>query len=483
MRAVKLVFTMASLVMVVCLLLSLRQAAPSSGTAMQSNLCDHKPKTARDDENRQGTEYPDQKQPISALIQQIRSKREPHSDISDILSSLGGKKIPVAAFTNEQRPHAIARHLIFSGIDESSVLEKVSASKKIKNTNPLTVWVGDASNKVPREIWCADLYRSVRRSQKYRRRHEKNMPPTWPIFIIDYTDTATPFSCPQIERAVGAANVYYSRRSVVHDRSWNPSTGWVDLGRKVLQHGRQVVQPAPYPVRTDIVQALDEQLQLRNLTLSYPIEELPRSLDVVHLWPLPSKQVKGQGSGGVGTFHSNLRTTVSKIVKSLGRQPATKNLRTFAGLAGEASGLGRTGVSPDYIETMLDAKLFLVVQRDAWEDHYRLMEAMIHGCMVLTDRMLSLPPGLQNGTHLIEFTSESDLRHLISYYLNHPAERLAIAGRGREVAMSQHRSWHRLEEIIFGRKVTDCSVSGIDRLGCTTSRSASHQCPYTVHAS
>lgn len=91
--------------------------------------------------------------------------------------------------------------------------------------------------------------------------------------------------------------------------------------------------------------------------------------------------------------------------------------------------------------------------------------------MVMTDRMLSLPAGLQNGTSIVEFTSEEDLRSKILYYLAHDNERLSIAHEGRKVAMTRHRTWHRIEEVIFGDVMTRCS-------GRPDSK-----CPYIVHAS
>lgn len=90
----------------------------------------------------------------------------------------------------------------------------------------------------------------------------------------------------------------------------------------------------------------------------------------------------------------------------------------------------------------------------------------------MTDRMLSLPSGLENGTSIVEYTSAKDLREKILYYTSHEEERLDIATRGREVSMRQHRTFHRVEEIIFGRVISDCSkMSG----------GPDSQCPWIVH--
>jgi Glycosyl transferases group 1 len=104
------------------------------------------------------------------------------------------------------------------------------------------------------------------------------------------------------------------------------------------------------------------------------------------------------------------------------------------------------------------------------KDHYRLFEALISGALVMTDRMLSLPDGLQNGTSIVEFSSQQELGALIDYYLRHPEERFEIGRQGRLIAMSRHRSWHRMEEIIFGQRLTTCSNAA-----------APDACPYVVH--
>ena len=128
----------------------------------------------------------------------------------------------------------------------------------------------------------------------------------------------------------------------------------------------------------------------------------------------------------------------------------------YAALAGNASESGRTSVARGYIEGLLNTKIITIVQRDGWEDHYRLFEGLLSGAMVMCDRMLGMPSGLVNGTHLIEFTGEHDFIEKALYYLEHDDERQAIAYRGRELAMTRHRSWHHMEQIILGQPITMC---------------------------
>ena len=142
-------------------------------------------------------------------------------------------------------------------------------------------------------------------------------------------------------------------------------------------------------------------------------------------------------------------------------------MNVFLGLKGIAKNAGRLGAQSAYIEGLLESKIVVVTQRDRWEDHYRLFEALVSGAMIMTDRMLSLPAGYQNGTSIVEFSSAESLVSLVRYYVAHDDERQAIARRGRELAMSRHRSWHRMEELIFGRIRSECSGP---------------PCPYAVHS-
>jgi hypothetical protein len=215
-----------------------------------------------------------------------------------------------------------------------------------------------------------------------------------------------------------------------------------------------------------MVEALHDELQSHHggLKLHDDIERIiQRPTDVIHFWETKSTSSQVVKTGG------KLRDTVSRVITKLGQEH--KHLNVFCGIKGGADEVGRRGVSPAYIQALLSSKIVVVAQRDEWEDHYRLFEALIGGAMVMTDLMLSLPQGLENGTSLIEYTSAEDLSQKILYYLQHEEERLEIAKRGRFVAMSQHRSWHRIEEIVFGKPMTVCRE---DKNG---------PCPYVVHAS
>jgi hypothetical protein len=172
---------------------------------------------------------------------------------------------------------------------------------------------------------------------------------------------------------------------------------------------------------------------------------LHRPKDVVHFWPL---QGGGVDRGG-RMNNSKLRDAVSRLLKELGASNA--GLKTFAGLAGKPNSIGRNQVDLSYATAILEYKIVVVAQKDLHEEHYRLMEAIASGAMVLSDVMLSIPKDFVDGESIVFYKNMDDLKSKIMYYLKHEEERLAIARRGWTLAMHRHRSWHRMEELVFGK--------------------------------
>jgi hypothetical protein len=376
------------------------------------------------------------------------------------------KKVPVVVWPlwefgdRNTIPHVA--HVEQNGIDESPLLE---LSSNIHNFDPKVVWVGYTRSFKKEDEWCAKFLEHVLSAKA--RRVELGLPSSWPIHIVDWHDYPRLHQCTNVEEAVGKEFVFYSQRSIVKRRKWNQEKGWVDAGTLInlAEEGGPAYRHTPLVVRTDIIENLKSSLRERGLTrLSDNIEALDRPIDVAHFWPVSPPHNNSKYSDG----NSNLRTTVSKIVDELGN--SAYGLNVFVGFSGSIGRQGRTGTSSAYTDVMLSTKIVLVTQRDGWEDHYRLFEALISGALVMTDHMLSLPSGLKNGSSILEFSSADELKSLIDYYLKHPEERLAIAQQGRHISMIHHRSWHRMEEIIFGRALTLCSVN------------PTGDCPYIVHA-
>jgi Glycosyl transferases group 1 len=386
------------------------------------------------------------------------------------------KKVPVVVWPLCETGigNAVSMHLQSNGIQESPHLE---LSHNLHDFHPHVVWIGDAGSGARSRSWCTHFYDRVHNATL--RRKELGLSASWPIHIIDYTDYASRQRCRDVEQLVGPEFVSYSKRSVVRGRRWKTSSSWVEVGRIANlrdDNGNVTYRHTPFIVRTDTVESLQVALRERGLALRDPIERIDRPVDVTHLWPRSTRSSTSADRGGVGEVESHLRTLVSDEIWRYTNEAKLRNWTVRVGLAGSPTRVGRQSVASAYLDAMLSTKIMVVTQRDGWEDHYRLFEALVSGAMVMTDRMLSLPSGLHNGTSLVEFGSLRELMSLLDYYLIHQDERLQIAATGRREAMLRHRSWHRIEEVIFGRPLTLCDE------GNRGPNQSSADCPYVVHA-
>mmetsp|Transcript_74246 Transcript_74246/g.215133 ORF Transcript_74246/g.215133 Transcript_74246/m.215133 type:complete len:201 (+) Transcript_74246:1597-2199(+) len=199
-------------------------------------------------------------------------------------------------------------------------------------------------------------------------------------------------------------------------------------------------------VRSDIVQAFEEEHSRRQVDWTN-VSLVNRPIDVIHHWPVPLKRQIGNPEASQRNLRNQVSYTLHKFRKS---HPI---YQIQCGLQGSVGSQGRRQVQDEYIQSMLDSKVIVVAQRDGWEDHYRIWEALVSGALVLTDPMLALSQykhAFRNGTHWIVYESLTQLTELVKYYLQHESERNRIAQAGMEHALQYHRSWHRVEEMVFG---------------------------------
>ena len=262
----------------------------------------------------------------------------------------------------------------------------------------------------------------------------------------------------------------------------------------------QPIQHSPFPVRTDTVQVLHELLAQRGLTLRSEIEKstvLRRDVSVSHFWPPTVFEKDEQKDYGKYRYH------VSQAIIEFQREQqeqqhqdgegfkALSDIAIVADILGKNAEKGRNRAQEEYVDAMLNSQIIVVTQRDGWEDHYRLMEALISGALVMTDAMLLLPNGLEHQSSIIVYHNLTELKHYLRYYLIHETEREDIARVGRYIAMDRHRTWHRMEEIVFGRILSTCAE--LQRYYATRNMSFSTlagssqpallvDCPYMVHA-
>ena len=229
-----------------------------------------------------------------------------------------------------------------------------------------------------------------------------------------------------------------ARRAIVEGRFWNATRDWVEPGH-VLQPvelpGGPVLQ-SPYFLREEFVEKLIE-------VTSDQTKQRSRKIDISHFWR------KGDYS-----HYSFLRRKVSSEIVNYDESVPEKHLRwvvrRFTGEEWEAD-----QIDSSYVEELISSKIIVISQKDEWEDHYRLMESLASGAMVLSDTMLAPPPGLKNRTNIVFYDSALSLRRLLTYYLEHEDKRKAIARKGFEFVMGRQRSWHAMERIIFGHAFTE----------------------------
>jgi hypothetical protein len=275
------------------------------------------------------------------------------------------------------------------------------------------------------------------------------------LLMMDYSGSAERLHCPGIENLIPRDRIRLTRSNIVQHRYWNPSESWIDVGElspndgNLLSGGPVLFQP--HVVRESFVSALSQTLKSANWTISGDSDErspayMKREKDLAHLW-----------KGSDYSHYSFLRRQVSTIVASLsGRRTDRREIHTIVNVLGDVELMECNEIQTQYTEQLIKIKAVVVAQRDEWEGHYRLFEALASGAMVFADKALALPDGLEDKENIILYDSAKSLEDSLLYYLSPKLnkERLSIARKGWEVAMGRHRSWHRVEEVLYGKQLT-----------------------------
>jgi len=275
------------------------------------------------------------------------------------------------------------------------------------------------------------------------------------LLHVDLGASARVVSCPRLTSYFHLTRTRQAKRSIVQDRYWNHSGDWVQAG-KLLDRGaesRGAILHAPLFVTESFV----EELQMQNGThslndASFADQQLPtrqRDQDVAHFW-----------KDGDNSHYSFLRQRVASSVAALNGTSVHGRPVQWLGKVVYRQGTLVPGESnpmrEEYIRNLLSTKIVVVAQNDEWEDQPILMEALASGAMVMTDAMLAPPWGLKNRSNVVIYDGPSSLEKLMRYYLHPQNERrrLSIAQKGWELVMSEHRSWTRMEALLFGKSYT-----------------------------
>jgi hypothetical protein len=436
---------------------------------------------------------------LSASMPRVDNETRPHQSKHAYVPSLGRNvtlPLPVVLypFVVEGSKGEQAMQICENGVRESPYLTLTT----LHDFDPNVVWLLDTSKNLKR--FCIQFTQEIRKVQALRA--QQGLATTWPIHLFDNGDEPMVHECKSLENLVGNKNYHYHKRSIVVNRHWDETTNWIHVGEKLEPSASMIAATGientrfhhvNIPVRTDMVQAIAQFVDKQfNLTINDDLESaFDRPLDVAHFWPRNKENRTKFFSSNAPTSNnnkrknnmqvqdgflvqsSNLRDSINLVLDNLDGSPVVvveesnnhvhKQIKTFAGAQGRGRMLGRSIVQEPYLEKLMATKIHVVSQRDTHEDHFRLLEALVSGAMVMTDEMLTLPSGLEHGVSLVVYHSAQDLAEKIHYYLTRPKERLAIARTGRRIALSRHRAQHRIEEMMFGTPLSvicqDCPLT------------------------
>ena len=372
-----------------------------------------------------------------------------------------------------------ARHFLYDGVvksDHMDLVGVVSLYSGSNNTHPsITFKPQDA------DVWLVDGARVAKLKRNFTSAllnppHKSRTQRPLKVVFVDYTD--------RFEFQVRHYNqlgiwdkphVRLAVRTIIQGRNF-VSPNETNPGRIATNHPTACgpMIHCPYSVRSDIVETIrsialhdDDKKKIQSIdVLEHAIFDdnnninRQRSMDVIHMWQISYKEGK-----------SKLRNAVSKLVRGLNgtemmsnegdgkgndssNHPSSIILQTSIEEHGQRRKVGRNTVDSEYVAAMLKSKIVVVTQKDDWEDHYRLFEAVVSGALVIADRMLAPPKDFVDKQSIVFFDTIPHLEKLINYYLFHPQERKQIALEGWKLAMTRHRSWHRIEEVLVGRILT-----------------------------
>eukprot|EP00978_Attheya_sp_CCMP212_P009334 scaffold22059_cov52-Attheya_sp.AAC.1 len=414
--------------------------------------------------------------------------------------------LPITSYNNT-RTHVYS---VSAGADTSKEVEDgdirtspFSGSQKLYNTNnphaPDTYWLVRSTNadqvnlasalqdslaiRFARRNWPYNATAAASANPLYHQQvYQIMMEDNWKLMYHDGRDRTQVAEIHEFLRkhvlpTIGWKYVYVCTRSTTSDpfrnmQDYHSQSNWTT---KFSQHHLGGIQNftassigiyfagvkhISYHVREDLWKELQHQFQARiiNSTTNNstthllgtdddidPIVTLPRSIHVAtFLDPAKPK------------YSSSLRGAISTAVQQLGHLQLEQhghnatNLTILTSVSGEDGKNGRNSVQVDYVRDLLNTQIYVLCQRDGWEDHVRLFEAMISGALVLTDPMRDFPTGLVDQETIVVYTSIADMQHKVLYYLNHEAERWKIAQRGRNLTLHQHRAGHRSNNLLLG---------------------------------
>lgn len=324
------------------------------------------------------------------------------------------------------------------------------------NSNQKIFFFNSSENEADADFWIVPWIEKVRfkknktPNQKCMSILEKleerlaitNRPPPL-LVVIDIGDSPSfhKFGCPKkIASMIGKSNLKLAVRGIVQKRNfgcmhmksptcldqnftslygfpWDyshePFSRWIHNG---------CIAKADFPVRDDLVVAMEGFLKSKNISFydDDQIDSELRSKRFDTFWNIEPNDRYGQLRNRVTQSLSKMNISSIGLVSSRGRR-------------------GRKSVNLNYVKGLLANKIIVVAQRDNWEGHYRLFEALVGGALVMSDPIIHKPAGLIDKENIVIYNSLSDLKEKVVYYLRSENERKQIARAGKQVALFFHR--------------------------------------------
>lgn len=303
----------------------------------------------------------------------------------------------------------------------------------------------------------------ARRIQESQTRSRNNLA----VLIVDRGDSSSyhKSGCTgRIASLVGPQNQFLAMRKLVNNRNfgcmsmtaptcYNETQSLTDLYGEPWDYSLQPftqhihngrVAKVDFPVRESLLVTIEVRLQNKDM-------DRFRIKGVGHFWNIEPNDKYGQ-----------LRNRVTQAVGEL-IQDST-NVTGTAGLVSSRGKTGRVAVADNYVDALLEHKIVVVCQRDHWEGHLRLMEALIGGGLVLTDPMMHMPAGFVDGKNIVVYNNLKDLKDKICYYLSSEGSslRVKIALAGRRLAMEHHKADHMYKRLVYGRWPQHVSAPVVD---------------------
>lgn len=371
---------------------------------------------------------------------------KPKTDRIKILQSYNASLHPILNTVTEVQVHFIAdlsnpiappSKFLLDGLERSDYTQVHAIT--FLNPGKREVQVHRRKDDVPL-IWMVDWGSMQRDCHRLERVLDGSRLPSEMVVLVDFTGSARQTQCKFWNK-----NVRLVKRNIVEGRHYKKKKT-LDPGRLATNAGTPggPTLHAPLIVREKMVEALWELTGNGKDPSSYK----ERNIDVSFLW-----------DNGDNSHYGFFRRDVAKMVKTMHHSKydssSSKIIEALAqNVHNDEKGMEAGNVQIEYAQTLLSSKIVVVAQRDEWEDQYRLMESLASGALVLLDSMLAPPEGLVNNTNCIMYEGLVSLKKLIRYYLKNESKRKAIAKKGFKLALGRHRSWHRIESILFGRPLT-----------------------------